>query len=143
MHLKLNRNYMKKYTEKYFENLIEKSGNPNFKLEPIDVSAIVIYSSRHAFEVKFKYKQEFFARLEVNFEYSKIDLTILMQDDDGSEHRISAISFRLTEENIDKVVLAIPSLTETAATSYRLYMENMTAELNINDLADEYVYIRA
>ena len=129
--------------EKYLDALIEKTGNPYFGLAPIDeVGAIQHFVISGITEVKFCYKKIYNASIEINPKYSYIDLSIQQDEPNGCRHPINGTRFKLSQEIFEKIVLSLPALIETASTSYKLYIDNMTTELHINDLGDLFTNIK-
>ena len=128
--------------EKYLDTLIEKTGNPDFYLAPIDeVGAIQHFVISGVTEVKFCYKKIYNASITINTKYSCIDLFIQQDEPNGGCHPINGTRFKLSQEIFEKIVLSLPALIETASTSYKLYIDNMTTELHINDLGDLFTNI--
>ena len=128
--------------EEYLDALIEKTGNPYFGLAPIDEDgAICRFVISGITEIKFCYKKEYNASIEINPKHSYIGLYIHQSETNGCCHLINSTRFKLSQEVFEKLVLSLPALIETASTSYKLYIENMTTELHINDLGDLFTYI--
>ena len=127
--------------EKYLDALIEKTGNSDFYLAPIDEGAIQHYTSSGRINVAFCYKKIYNASITINTKYSCIDLTIQQDEPNGCRHYINSTRFKFSQEVFEKIVLSLPALIETASTSYKLYIDNMTTELHINDLGDLFTNI--
>ena len=132
----------KEINEKYINTLIEKTDNPDFGLAPIDNGAIQHFVISGITEVKFCYKKIYNASIEINPKYSYIDLSIQQDEPNGCRHPINGTRFKLSQEIFEKIVLSLPAFIETASTSYKLYIDNMTTELHINDLGDLFINIK-